>query len=75
MESLARGGFGWPLNPGCLWDRSVSCLICPTVLSHIALWVVNTCARKDGALAGRMASGVWPPGNGSFCLSLPSPYI
>lgn len=73
MERLARAGFSWHLSPGCLQYRSVTPLSCPP----FPYGAVGSeyFAHKDGALVGRTARAVLPPGNGSFCLPLPSQYI
>lgn len=64
MEDLARAGFSWHSNPGCLRCRSATPLICqrfPPVL-----WEVDIRAHEDGALVGRMAVAVSIRGISSF---------
>lgn len=71
MESLARAGFSWHLNPGCLWYRSVSRLICqPFPHSAVGSEYLGTQGWGPGGEDGAsqqfcqprgMAHSVYPP--------------
>lgn len=72
MESLARAGFSWHLNPGCLWYGSVSRLICqPFPHSAVGSEYLGTQGWGPGGEDG--ASSFASPGEWRILFTLPLP--